>query len=305
MRRYSTADLRQLEIINLCDGARLGYATDFEFDCEDARILALVISGGCGFLGFGKENDAVLTPVRDSEGNIVPQAPLLKNNNSLTDYTRQFASYVDENGIIRDGILVRTNPGGDRTGRAPAIGSAVVETKGEEPVTAQGTLEQWKQSAMEQAAAQRDSAVDKAVQALLQAQQQANETYQSQRDRIAREELQALDNSALYAETRGDRGGIGKSQYDTIQAQASANRQAVADAQTKLATDTVRQIAQLRADGEFEKADDMMQITQTYLLKLLELEQWAAQYNLSVDKFRESIRQWEKEYELNLAKAMI
>lgn len=60
MKRCSTADLRQLEIINLCDGARLGYATDFEFDREDARILALVISGCHGFLGMGKEDDLVI-----------------------------------------------------------------------------------------------------------------------------------------------------------------------------------------------------------------------------------------------------
>ena len=49
----------------------------------------------------------------------------------------------------------------------------------------------------------------------------------------------------------------------------------------------------------------MMQISQTYLLKLLELEQWAAQYQLSVSQFEESVRQWEKEYQLKLAKAMI
>ncbi len=60
MRRYSTADLRRLEIINLCDGARLGYACDFEFDCEDARILALVIPGGSGFFGIGRENTYVI-----------------------------------------------------------------------------------------------------------------------------------------------------------------------------------------------------------------------------------------------------
>ena len=60
MKRCSTADLRNLEIINLCDGARLGYACDFEFDREDARILALVIPGSCGFLGWGKEDDLVI-----------------------------------------------------------------------------------------------------------------------------------------------------------------------------------------------------------------------------------------------------
>ncbi len=60
MKRCSTADLRHLEIINLCDGSRLGYACDFEFDKEDARILAIVIHGGSGFFGFGKEDDIVI-----------------------------------------------------------------------------------------------------------------------------------------------------------------------------------------------------------------------------------------------------
>ncbi len=60
MKRFSTVDLRQLEIINLCDGARLGYAGDFEFDCEDARILALVITGSCGLFGFGREDDLII-----------------------------------------------------------------------------------------------------------------------------------------------------------------------------------------------------------------------------------------------------
>ncbi len=60
MKRCSTAELRRLEIINLCDGTRLGCATDVEFDKDDARILALVISGNGGFLGFGKEDDIII-----------------------------------------------------------------------------------------------------------------------------------------------------------------------------------------------------------------------------------------------------
>ena len=60
MKRYSTADLRRLEIINLCDGGRLGYASDFEFDKESERILSLVIHGNCGFLGFGRGDDLII-----------------------------------------------------------------------------------------------------------------------------------------------------------------------------------------------------------------------------------------------------
>lgn len=60
MKRCSTADLRQLEIINLCDGTRLGYATDFEFDKECEKILALVIRGRCGFFGIGRSDDLII-----------------------------------------------------------------------------------------------------------------------------------------------------------------------------------------------------------------------------------------------------
>ncbi len=57
--------------------------------------------------------------------------------------------------------------------------------------------------------------------------------FQTQRDQIEGETLNALDNSALYAETRGDRGGIGQAQYNTIQATAAQNRQAVNLAQSQ------------------------------------------------------------------------
>lgn len=60
MKRCSTSDLRKLEIINLCDGTRLGYAGDFEFDKDDARILALVVTGSCGIFGIGKEDDIII-----------------------------------------------------------------------------------------------------------------------------------------------------------------------------------------------------------------------------------------------------
>lgn len=62
MKRYSTADLRHLEIVNVCDGARLGYASDFEFeaDCDCTRVLALVVCGSAGLFGFGREDDLII-----------------------------------------------------------------------------------------------------------------------------------------------------------------------------------------------------------------------------------------------------
>ncbi len=54
MKRCSTAELREKEIINLCDGMRLGYADDFEFDLTDGHITALLLNHQRGFLCFSK-----------------------------------------------------------------------------------------------------------------------------------------------------------------------------------------------------------------------------------------------------------
>ncbi len=36
-------DLKQKEVINICDGRRLGSIVDLEIDCEHGRILAIVV----------------------------------------------------------------------------------------------------------------------------------------------------------------------------------------------------------------------------------------------------------------------
>lgn len=245
-------------------------------------------------------NEGSYTPLLDANGNVVPQAPALKNNNAMTDYTRQFASYVDENGIIQPGLLLTANPaGGTRRSTAAGSGTASGAVSG----TSGAALDQWRTAAEQQTVNQTDYAVSQAVQQLLLAEAEAQAQFQTQRNQIAGDERNALDNSALYAETRGDRGGIGQAQYNAIQATAAANRQAVNAAQTQLSTDTARQIADLRAQGEFEKADNLMEIAQTYLLKLLELEQWAAEYNLDVAQFQTSLSQWQQEFQLKAAQA--
>ena len=60
MERFSTCDLRNKEVINLCDGTRLGCPTDFEFDVRDGKITAIIIAGQGGFLGFGQSEDIVI-----------------------------------------------------------------------------------------------------------------------------------------------------------------------------------------------------------------------------------------------------
>ncbi len=60
MNIISTEDLRKKEIINLCDGSRLGYACDFEFDKCNAQIVGLIVERSSGFLGLGSTDSAVI-----------------------------------------------------------------------------------------------------------------------------------------------------------------------------------------------------------------------------------------------------
>lgn len=161
----------------------------------------------------------------------------------------------------------------------------------------QALLSQWQQQAQSQSDAKIDYNVEKSIADLQRALEDAQVQFKEQQEQVSRDEMQARDNSALYSEMRGDKGGIGAEQYNSIMNTAAQNRLTVSQAQTKLATDTQRQIADLRAQGEFEKADAALEIAQTYLSQLISLEQWAASYNLSAEQFNESVRQWEAEFQ--------
>ena len=60
MNIISTCDLRKKEIINLCDGARIGCASDFEFDKCSATITGIVLVNDGGFLGLGATDKVVI-----------------------------------------------------------------------------------------------------------------------------------------------------------------------------------------------------------------------------------------------------
>ena len=57
----NTEELRCKEIINLCDGSRLGYACDFEFEIDNGKILAIIINSQNGLFNIGK-NDRIKIP---------------------------------------------------------------------------------------------------------------------------------------------------------------------------------------------------------------------------------------------------
>jgi len=54
MRHITTTELACMEVINLCDGGKLGYPCAVELCAEDGRITALIIPRECGFLSLGK-----------------------------------------------------------------------------------------------------------------------------------------------------------------------------------------------------------------------------------------------------------
>lgn len=55
------SELRCKEIINICNGHRLGFVCDADFDWESGQIKALIVPGPCRFFGlFGREPDFLI-----------------------------------------------------------------------------------------------------------------------------------------------------------------------------------------------------------------------------------------------------
>lgn len=168
-------------------------------------------------------------------------------------------------------------------------------------IRAEELTNQWAAAAGQQAEAKIDYGVKRGVNELQRAQEDAQPQFQQQRNQTDIDAARAKDNSALYSEVRGDKGGIGKAQYDAIQAAALKNHQTINAAQTKLATDTARQIADLRAQGEFDKADALLQIAQQQLQQMISLEQWGATYTMSRVELEEELRRAEQNYQIQRA----
>ena len=82
------------------------------------------------------------------------------------------------------------------------------------------------------------------------------------------ETKQARDAKALRNQINGDRGGIGSAQVDSIYNTGAKNREAIANQQRQLSTDTARQLADLRAKGKYEEANQLLQSPQQRLAAL-------------------------------------
>lgn len=147
-----------------------------------------------------------------------------------------------------------------------------------------------------------DSSTNAAVAGVEAAKAEADEAYQAQRDAVAAEEANDLDNSALYSQLRGDRGGIGKAQYDSIQNTAAKNQAEINRAQTAMARSAAVEIASLQAQGEYEKAERLLELAQERLAALAEMSRLQAEYEVDERDFREQLRRWQAEYDLSAAK---
>ena len=225
---------------------------------------------------------------------VKPVSPTAPNNTSSAPGATQTPSEAED---AVQPIAASPDAGGYSSPSISRIGHVDIQ-----PL--RDTLQQIKDTAYEQAAGQINRGVQQSTNELIRNQQDAEAVYQNEQNQISADEAVALDNQVLYAEARGDKGGIGAAQYAAIQNTAATNRMTVNSARTKLATDTSRQIADLRAQGEFEKADQLLSITQSYLSQLMQLEQWGISTNLSIDEFNASLEQWEAEYELSVAQLM-
>lgn len=167
--------------------------------------------------------------------------------------------------------------------------------------TMRGLLGAWKTAATEQKQQQIDQTTATQTAALEQNLADSAQAARLEQNQSEAEAARAMDNAALYAAARGDRGGIGAAQYQAIQAAALQNRARIRSAQSQLAADTARQIAQLRSQGEFQKADALLEVGQSYLSQLIKLEQWDAEFQNKQEQQDLALEQWRKNYELSRA----
>lgn len=56
----SINELKDKEVINVCDGKKLGYITDAKIDLCGGRVIAIVVLFDCRMFGFGKCEEIVI-----------------------------------------------------------------------------------------------------------------------------------------------------------------------------------------------------------------------------------------------------
>lgn len=122
---------------------------------------------------------------------------------------------------------------------------------------------------------------------------------------------QGADNSALASRMNGQYGGMATQQAGAVMTQYQQARQEISKAQEKLATDTVRQVEELRAQKKFKEADQLLQNAQRRFSALYEdavrvdenqYSNWQYENSLQREdsQINQNIAQSDKEYQQSL-----
>ena len=61
--------MKNKEVINICDGRRLGFVVDGQIDITQGKLLSIIVPGECNFLGISKGED-ILIPWEYSIGTL-------------------------------------------------------------------------------------------------------------------------------------------------------------------------------------------------------------------------------------------
>lgn len=153
-------------------------------------------------------------------------------------------------------------------------------------------------AAVQTAAGAVDAATEAAVAKVENSAEEAKEEYQAQRDAVELQAAQGRDNSALYSQLRGDKGGISKAQYDSVQNTAARMHAQINLAQTAMARAASAEIAGLQAKGEYEKAEKLLDLAQERLSALTKL----AEQSADEERLQDELGRWQAEYDLQAAR---
>lgn len=60
MQRCNSEDFREKEVVNICDGKKLGCVAEIEFNVCDGKLTAIIVPIEGGFLGLGGKERIVI-----------------------------------------------------------------------------------------------------------------------------------------------------------------------------------------------------------------------------------------------------
>ena len=52
--------MKNKEVINICDGRRLGFVVDGQIDITQGKLLSIIVPGECNFLGISRGEDILI-----------------------------------------------------------------------------------------------------------------------------------------------------------------------------------------------------------------------------------------------------